>query len=101
MKNILNRKNLFTGHSLALLGIIAAILIIINLIAINHFTRLDLTTDKEFTLADATVKTVKNLSAPLYIKVYFSEKLPPDLAVISQYVKDTLAEYSSFRKKLK
>ncbi|MBD3359976.1 MAG: hypothetical protein GF365_04710 [Candidatus Buchananbacteria bacterium] len=96
MKNILNRKNLFSGHSIAILLIILAILIIINLISVNHFARLDLTEENRYSLSSATKNTLKRLEDPLFVKVYFSQKLPPDLAKVEQYVKDILAEYGSF-----
>jgi gliding-associated putative ABC transporter substrate-binding component GldG len=96
MKNILNRKNLFSGHSIAILLIILAILIIINLISVNHFARLDLTEENRYSLSSATKNTLEQLEDPLFVKVYFSQKLPPDLARVEQYVKDILAEYGSF-----
>ncbi len=100
MKNILNRKNLFSGHSIAILLIILAILIIINLISVNHFARLDLTEENRYSLSFATKNTLEQLDDPLFVKVYFSQKLPPDLARVEQYVKDILAEYGSFTNNL-
>lgn len=100
MKNILNRKTLFSSHSIALLLIILAILIIINLISVNHFGRLDLTAEKQYSLSNATKNTLDKLDDPLFIKVYFSQKLPPDIAMVDQYVKDILAEYNSFANNL-
>ncbi len=100
MKNILNRKNLFTTQSLALLFIIAGILVIINLISANHFGRLDLTADKQYSISEATKKTIKNLDDLLTIKVYFSSKLPPDLAQTQQYLKDILSEYQAYSNNL-
>lgn len=95
MKNILNRKNLFASQSLTVLVIMLAILVVINLISIAHFGRLDLTEEKQYSLSDATKNTLKKLDDPLFVKVYFSQKLPPDLALVDQYVKDILAEYHS------
>lgn len=101
MKNILNRKNLFTTQSLALLLIIAGILIAINLISANHFGRLDLTADKQYSISQATKNTVKNLNDLLTIKVYFSSKLPPDLVQTQQYLKDILSEYQAYSKNVR
>lgn len=100
MKNILNRKNLFTTQSLALLLIIIGIVLVVNLISINHFGRLDLTADKQYTISNPTKNTLKTLDDLLTIKVYFSEKLPPDLAQTSQYVKDILGEYKAYSSKI-
>ena len=96
MKNILNRKNIFSANSLAIVLIILAIIVVINLISANHFYRLDLTAEKQFSISDATKNTLQDIKDPLFIKAYFSEKLPPDLAAVSQYVKDVLTEYHSY-----
>lgn len=96
MKNLLNRKNIFSANSLALVLLILAIIVVINLISANHFYRLDLTAEKQFSISEATKNTIKNIKDPFYIKVYFSEKLPPDLAAVAQYVKDVLTEYHSY-----
>jgi len=101
MKNILNRKNIFTTQSMILLLIVAAILIVINLISASHFGRLDLTADKQYSLSEATKKTVKNLDDLLTIKVYFSTVLPPDLAQTEQYLKDILSEYQAYSKNIR
>jgi ABC-2 type transport system permease protein len=101
MKNILNRKTLFTTQSITLLIIIAAILVVINLISANHFGRLDLTSDQQYSISSVTKNTLKNLDDLITIKVYFSPQLPPDLAQSSQYVKDILAEYKAYSSKVK
>jgi gliding-associated putative ABC transporter substrate-binding component GldG len=101
MNNILNRKNLFTTQSITLLIIIAAILVVVNLISANHFGRLDLTNDKQYSISGATKNTIKNLDDLLTIKVYFSKQLPPDLAQSSQYIRDILAEYKAYSSKVK
>lgn len=100
MKNILNRKNLFNTQSLGLLLIILAILIVINLISANHFGRLDLTAEKQYSISKVTKETLKNLDDLLTIKVYFSQNLPPDLSQTSQYVKDILGEYKAYSGKV-
>ena len=101
MKNILNRKNLFTTQSIALLLIIIGLILVVNLISLNHFGRLDLTTDKQYTISSPTKNILKNLDDLLTIKVYFSQKLPPELAQTSQYVRDILGEYKAYSSKIK
>jgi gliding-associated putative ABC transporter substrate-binding component GldG len=100
MQNPLNRKNIFSTQSKIALIVLIGILVIINLISINHFGRLDLTAGKQYSLSSATKNILKGLKDPLYIKVYFSETLPPDLATISRYVKDMLSEYHSYNSKI-
>ncbi|MCX6746171.1 MAG: GldG family protein [Candidatus Parcubacteria bacterium] len=100
MKNILNRKNIFSTQSILMLIIVVAVLVVINLISVNHFGRLDLTTDQEYSISDASKNIVKNLDDLLTIKVYFSSVLPPDLAQTEQYLKDILSEYQAYSKKI-
>ncbi|MCX6744292.1 MAG: GldG family protein [Candidatus Parcubacteria bacterium] len=101
MKNILNRKNLFTTQSLALLLTIIGIVLVVNLISINHFGRLDLTTDKQYTISAPTKNTLKSLDDLLTIKVYFTQKLPANLEQTAQYVRDILGEYKAYSPKIK
>ncbi|MFC1598698.1 GldG family protein [Patescibacteria group bacterium] len=101
MKNILNRKNIFSSNSFALILLILAILIVLNLLSANHFGRLDLTAEKQYSVSQATKNTLKEIDDPLFIKVYFSEKLPPDLAHVSLFVKDILSEYRSYSKNIR
>ena len=101
MKNILNRKNLFSTNSFAVIITILAILIVLNLIAANHFSRLDLTAENQYSISQATKNALADIDDPLFIKVYFSEKLPPDLARVSLFIKDILAEYKSYSKNIR
>jgi ABC-2 type transport system permease protein len=100
MKNLLNRKNLFNTQSATLILIIIAVLVLINLISANHFARLDLTAEKQYTVSPVTKETLKKLDDLLTIKVYFSQQLPPNLAQTAQYVKDILGEYKAFSSKV-
>lgn len=99
--NILNRKNIFSSHSIIILIIILAILIVLNLISANHFGRIDLTQNKQYSLSEATKQTLGELEDPLFIKVYFSEKLPPDLEIVRTYLSDILSEYQAYSNNLK
>jgi ABC-type uncharacterized transport system involved in gliding motility auxiliary subunit len=72
---------------------IAAILILLNLISLKGFLRLDLTRDRKFTLSEASVETVRNLPDILTVNAYFTDNLPPPYAQHARYVKDLLEEY--------
>jgi len=72
---------------------IAGILIILNVLAKKLFLRLDLTTDKRYSLSGATKDILKDLSEPVTITAYFSENLPPDIARTREEFKNTLEEY--------
>jgi len=75
--------------------LIAAILIIVNILSENYYIRLDFTEDKEYTLSRATKDILKNLEEPVTINAYFSKNLPPDIGKVSGDLKDMLIEYGN------
>ncbi|MCB0193750.1 MAG: Gldg family protein, partial [Anaerolineae bacterium] len=79
--------------------ILTVTLIILNLIVLNVWlfqvrsVRLDLTEQREYTLAPVTRDMLSNLQEPLLIRGYFSEKTHPLLAPLVPTLRDTLREY--------
>ena len=69
------------------------LLVLLNLVAVRAFVRLDMTEPKSYSLSPASKQVVKTLEEPLSVKVFFSDKLPAPYSEVSQYVKDILAEY--------
>ncbi|HHJ09463.1 MAG TPA: hypothetical protein ENK25_01040 [Bacteroidetes bacterium] len=86
----MKRKNIVLTTTL-----IAAILLVINLISDKLFYRLDLTEDHSYTLSKATRDILKNLQEPVTITAYFSKELPPAIAETRKEFKDMLIEYSN------
>ena len=80
------------------LALIAAILVVLNLISVNLFTRLDLTEGRVFSLSPATVKVLRNLDDRLIAKMYFTKDLPPPYNGYARYLKDQLEEYQAYAK---
>lgn len=78
-----------TTMTLAVLGS----LVLVNVIGVGLFFRLDLTRGKEFTLSEATTSTLKGLKDPLTVRAYFTKDLPPPHSGTARYVKDLLEEY--------
>jgi ABC-2 type transport system permease protein len=79
--------------------ILTVLLIGLNLVVLNiwlspmHGARLDLTSQKEFSLSSATRDMLTNLEEPLLIRGYFSEKTHPLLSPLVPSVRDMLREY--------
>ena len=69
-------------------------LILLNFVGSNAYLRLDLTSQKSYSLSKASKTIVKNLDEPLSIRVFFDKKLPAQYSNVTQYVKDLLEEYS-------
>ncbi len=79
--------------------ICAVILIALNLLAANLWlnkvnnARLDLTENHEYSLSQTTRDLVDNLTDPLILRGYFSEKTHPLLSPLVPRIKDMLREY--------
>jgi len=78
--------------------LIVAVLVVINVLSDKFFLRLDFTADQRYTLSDASENILKSLDEPVTITAYFTEDLPPDLAVTRRDFKDLLIEYASISK---
>ncbi|KKP38556.1 MAG: ABC transporter [Candidatus Peregrinibacteria bacterium GW2011_GWF2_33_10] len=78
--------------------ILLGILILINLISISHFARIDLTKENKYKISSASENIINKLDDIVNIKIYVSDKLPPNLNSSLQYVKDLLSEYQAFSK---
>jgi len=85
-----NRKSITTQ-----LLLILAVLVVINILSDQFFFRLDFTADQRYTLSEATKNILKDLEDPVTVTAYFTEDLPPDLAVTRRDFKDLLVEYAS------
>ena len=57
--------------------VMIAIIILFNFIASFYFIRIDLTTEKRYTLAESTKKLLKNLDDEVYLKVYLQGDFNP------------------------
>ncbi len=80
----------------AQLVLVGAILVAINVLAARHFTRVDLTADREYTLAPATREMLAGLDDIVTIEALFSRNLPPYLSTVRNRIEDLLDEYRAY-----
>lgn len=85
-----------SSYSLMNVGLLLIALVLINIVALNLFFRIDLTQDKQYTITNVSKNTVKNLDDVLTVKVFINEELPPTLLPLSQYIRDILNEYKAY-----
>ena len=78
--------------------IVLGILAIINYISSRHFSRVDLTESKEFTITQSTRNVLARLDDVVNVRVYFTsrKKLPSRLVSLEQQVRDMLDEYRAY-----
>lgn len=76
--------------------LIGIILVVVNLIGLNLFGRLDLTDDSVYSLSDASIRLVEELEDPITITAFFTEDLPPQFANNRRFLKDKLDDYRAY-----
>ena len=77
-------------------AIIIGIIVVINIISIRVFTRIDLTKNQTYTLSPISKEIVGNLDDQLIIKAYFSDNLPAPYNNLRRQLRDMLNDYRSF-----
>ena len=70
--------------------------ILINLISMNYFKRIDLTDNKMYSLSDSSKLTIDKIDDPMIIDLYFSDDLPGQLQNNRRYIQDILEEYAAY-----
>ena len=78
------------------LGLMLVVVVLANMLAARHFTRLDLTAQRIYTLSDATRRLVGRLDKPLYVKVFFTEDLDPPYNNHERILVDKLEEFRAY-----
>ncbi len=73
-------------------------LLLLNLVGLRFFGRVDVTREHMFTLSQASRETVSALQDPVVITAYFTEDLPPPYSSNARLVRDLLEEYRSASK---
>ena len=86
------KSGLFGRYGKVLLYVIVVVLI--NLVGVNLFTRIDLTANRVYSLSSVSKEVVATLSEPLTFKVFFSANLPAPYNGVERYVHDLLQEYA-------
>ena len=89
-----NKKNLKS------LGIIVAVLLILNIIGSTFFHRFDLTKDKRYTLSATSINIIKQVQNPLSIKVYMQGDLPAEFKRLQQETRQLLEEFQGYNKNI-
>jgi gliding-associated putative ABC transporter substrate-binding component GldG len=84
------------SQTLLRVGIVLVILILVNIISVRLFGRLDVTKNKVFSLSDASKELVRNLDDKVTIRAYFTEDLPSPYNNNRRALLDELNEYKAY-----
>lgn len=74
-------------------GLYLVVLLLINIVSVTLFFRIDLTSNRLYSLSDASADAVGSLKEPLTINVFFSKNLPSPYNNVESYLHDLLEEY--------
>ena len=91
MSNKRNKK-----RDLVALGLAIALLIMLNYIGSFMFHRFDLTTEKRYTLSDATKKLLGDLDDVVFVKVYLEGEFPAGFKRLRNETKEMLDEFRAY-----
>ncbi|MBO6574536.1 MAG: GldG family protein [Rhodothermales bacterium] len=87
-------KRDWTSRSTILL--VGAILVVVNLIGLNLFGRLDLTDDDVYSLSEASIDLVEDLEDPATVTAFFTANLPAPYGTNRRFLKDKLDDYRAY-----
>ena len=85
-------------QTLIRLAIVLAAVVLVNVISIRLFSRLDLTAQHVYTLSDASKTIVGSLDDRITVKAYFTEDLPAPYNGIRRATLDMLNDYKAYSK---
>ena len=79
------------------LGILVVI-VLLNVLASQFFTRVDFTSDQKYTLSKPTIELIESIESPILIQVFLTGDLPSEfkrLQTETRYILEELRAYNS------
>ena len=74
---------------------VLGVVVLVNILSWFFYLRFDFTADGQYTLSDATKKTLGELKQPVTVTAWISKDLPPDIDKTKEDFRDILSEYSN------
>lgn len=90
------KRNRLKRNNLIQLIITVLIVLLIGFISSRLFFRIDLTTDKRYTIHPSTKKAIEELDKKIYVKVYLDGDLPSAFEELRRSVLETLEEFRAY-----
>jgi gliding-associated putative ABC transporter substrate-binding component GldG len=84
------------SQTLLRVGIVLVILVLLNIISIRLFSRLDVTKNHVFSLSDASKELMRNLDDKVTVRAYFTEDLPAPYNNNRRMLLDELNDYKAY-----
>lgn len=90
------RKNKIVLQDVIKYAALILVLVVVAAISSNHFFRIDLTSEKRYTLAESTKNVLRKLDAPVYFRIYLEGDLPPDFVKFQVSIRELLDEFRAY-----
>ncbi|MFK5857537.1 MAG: Gldg family protein, partial [Bacteroidota bacterium] len=94
------KTNKTRNHYLVQLLIIISIIFIVNIISSYVFTRVDLTSEKRYTLSKSTQNLLKNVDDIVYFRVFLDGEFPAGFKRLKRETKELLDEFRAYNKNI-
>lgn len=91
---MVNKRN--KKRDITALGLAIVIILLLNFLASFVFHRFDLTSEKRYTLSDATKKLLSKLDDVVYVKVYLDGEFPAGFKRLRNETKEMLDEFRAY-----
>ncbi|MDA3822569.1 MAG: gliding motility-associated ABC transporter substrate-binding protein GldG [Bacteroidales bacterium] len=76
--------------------LLVVVIFVLALASSKLFFRVDLTSEKRYTLASSTKDILRELEAPVYFRVYLAGDLPPDFVKFQITIREMLDEFRAY-----
>lgn len=86
----------YTKNNIKNLALIIVILIVANVVSNKFFKRLDLTSDKRYTLSETTLNALKNVKEPINIDIFLDGEFPAAFKRLQNETYQLLEEYKAY-----
>ena len=93
-------KNSTFNHYFVQLLIVVSIIIVVNIISSNIFTRIDLTSEKRYTLSESNQELLKNVDDIVYFRVFLDGDFPAGFKRLRRETKELLNEFRAYNKNI-
>jgi ABC-2 type transport system permease protein len=92
--------NKIRNHYLVQLLIVISLIIIINIISSYVFTRIDLTSEKRYTLSESTQELLTSVDDIVYFRVFLDGEFPAGFKRLKRETKELLDEFRAYNKNI-
>jgi ABC-type uncharacterized transport system involved in gliding motility auxiliary subunit len=89
------KKRVYASNAVLYAVFVIGAVVLVNLVSTRIFGRADLTENKVYTLSQSSKDLVKTLPDYMSVKAFISADLPPQIKLVSRYVRDLVDEYKT------